>query len=152
MKTIAASTIFTAIFGVSFLQHGCENAGKTIQQPTSNQNSNAASTSPPQLDPTAIPSQNTVKKGASEEQVRDALELMERCKHAPIGKVKATPTTGAAPLKVVFDGAGSYDPDGTKIVKWEWHFGNGQSEEGKIVSYTYTEPGKYGIILNVSDS
>ena len=106
--------------------------------------------------PTEITVQNTNagKNGATYEEARPFLELMERCKHTPVSvdKVKAIPLTGHAPLKVTFDGSSAYDPDGTKIVKWEWHFGDGQSGEGKKITYIYEKPGKYGIGLNVTDS
>jgi hypothetical protein len=139
------------IFGFSFLQHGCGNANNTNQSSVNNQNLTIASTPSP-LTANSSPNQNTTNNGASEKEARPFTELMERCKHTPINKAKVTPVTGTAPLKVTFNGILSYDPDGTKIVKWEWHFGNGQSSEGETVTYIYEKPGKYGIGLNVTDS
>ena len=155
MKMKLGLLFIIGIFGVSFLQHGCENADKSNQSPSNNQNLSGASTSTtPSPTATAMRGQNTADNGASEEEARPFTELRERCKHAPmvVNTVKATPLTGTAPLKVTFDGSSAYDPDGTKIVKWEWHFGNGQSGEGRRVTYIYENPGKYGIGLNVTDS
>jgi PKD repeat protein len=141
------------VFSVSFFQNGCGNANNLNQASVSNQNVVITSPTPTPSSPTATPFQNrnTVNNGASEEEVRDVLELNERCKHAPVSKAKVTPITGTAPLTVTFDGSSSYDPDGTKIVKWEWHFGNGKSGEGEKITYIYEKPGKYYIGLKVTD-
>jgi PKD repeat protein len=146
-------SLLIGVFGLSLLQYGCGNANNSSQSVANNQNlTSVPATLTPS--PTTTPSANqaATNNGASEEEARPFIELMERCKHAPVGKAKVTPLTGTAPLTVTFDGSPSYDPDGTKIVKWEWHFGNGQSAEGKAVTYIYDKPGKYGIILNVTDS
>jgi PKD repeat protein len=141
------------IFGFSFLQHGCGNADNTNQSSANTQNLAVTLASPTPSSSVLTPAnQNTVNNGMSFEQAKLFIELMERCKHSPVGKAKVTPITGNAPLKVTFDGSTSYDPDRKKIVKWEWHFGNGDSSEGKTVTYIYEKPGKYGIGLNVTDS
>jgi len=149
-----SSLLLIIVFSVSFLQHGCGNAGNSNQASGNNQNAAITSPTPFSQSPTPTPSVNQSSKnnGASEAEVRDILELNERCKHTPVGKAKVTPITGVAPLKVTFDGSLSYDPDGTKIVKWEWLFGNGQSGEGKTTTYIYEMPGKYYIGLKVTDS
>ena len=138
----------------AFLQNGCGSTNIASQSSANNRNSVAASASPTQPLPTATssPSQNNSENGATYEEVRPFLENHERCKHAPIGSAQASPISGTAPLKVIFDGRASYDPDGTKIVKWLWHFGNGQSAEGREVTYVYEKPGKYGIALDVTDA
>lgn len=154
------SLLLFIAFVFSFLQHGCGNASNSNQSSANNQSVTIASPTPTpsptpiSTSPTVTPSvnQNPTNNGASEAEVRDVLELNERCKHTPVGKAKVTPITGVVPLKVTFDGSSSYDPDGTKIIKWEWHFGNGQSGEGKNITYIYDKPGKYGIILNIVDS
>lgn len=145
--------LFISIFGFSFFQNGCGNANSSNQSATNNQTITVASASPSPLSSvTPSANQNTINDGATYEEARPFIELQERCKHAPVGGAKVTPITGTAPLKVTFDGSKSYDPDGTKIVKWQWHFGNRESDEGKTVTYTYEKPGKYGIGLNVTDS
>ena len=139
----------------SLFQHGCSNVNNTNQpyvdsQSTAVGSANAAYSS----------NSDTEQKSSSpiNDLPRDVMkrnrEFMELCKHTPksVNKVKATPLTGPAPLKVTFDGSSAYDPDGTKIIKWEWHFGNGQSGEGRKTTYIYEKPGNYGVGLDVTDS
>ena len=52
---------------------------------------------------------------------------------------------------VVFNGAGSEDPDGI-IKSYQWHFGNGHQGNGAFVRYQYPEPGKYKVDLIVKDN
>lgn len=145
--------LFIGIFGFGFFQNGCGNANKSNQSSANNQNLIVASASPtPSPTATPSPNQNATNNGVSFEEARPFIELNERCKHSPVNGAKVIPITGTTPLKVTFDGSASSDPDGTKIVKWKWHFGNGQSAEGRTVTYIYEKPGKYGIGLNVTDS
>jgi PKD repeat protein len=147
--------LFISIFGFSLFQNKCGNATSSNQSSANNQNPIVASASPiPSPIATSSVNQDTVNNGASEEEARPFIEARERCRHAPVavGKVKATPLTGTAPLKVTFDGSAAYDPDGTKIVEWQWHFGNRESAKGRRVTYIYEKSGKYGISLNVTDS
>jgi subtilisin family serine protease len=53
-------------------------------------------------------------------------------------------------LSCTFDGAGSWDPDGT-VVAWAWEFGDGATETGSSVSHTYPAPGTYTVQLTVTD-
>jgi PKD domain len=157
LKTMKIYSFILAVaFSLNLFQNGCGNPKKANQPTDTNQNvtANSTSPSPSPMAPTDSPHQDTVNNGASEEEARPVIELMERCRHAPVavGKVKATPITGTAPLKVTFDGSAAYDPDGTKIVEWQWYFGNRESAKGRKVTYIYEKPGKYGIGLNVTDS
>ena len=68
----------------------------------------------------------------------------------PVANIKATPSSGQAPLTVTFDGANSYDPDGV-ISKYEWDFGDGATAAGVVVSHTYYSPGVYLAKLSVTD-
>ncbi len=52
---------------------------------------------------------------------------------------------------VKFDASGSFDPDG-EIIKYEWDFGDGAKGNGKSVSHSYNEPGKFNVILKVTDN
>jgi PKD repeat protein len=65
--------------------------------------------------------------------------------------MSATPSTGAAPLSVNFDGSGSTTPNGT-IISWEWSFGDGASGTGSQITHVYTTPGTYIASLTVTDS
>lgn len=51
----------------------------------------------------------------------------------------------------VFDGSGSYDPDGDSL-SYYWDFGDGNKAEGVKVKHTYTKPGTYNVTLTVKDS
>lgn len=51
---------------------------------------------------------------------------------------------------VIFNASKSTD-DG-EIVSFEWNFGDGTSENGAIVSHSYTKEGIYQVILNVTDN
>jgi parallel beta-helix repeat protein len=52
--------------------------------------------------------------------------------------------------KVTFDASTSYDPDGA-ITKYDWDFGDGTKGAGVIVTHSYTAPGKYNVVLTVTD-
>lgn len=58
--------------------------------------------------------------------------------------IKATPDSGAAPLKVSFDASGSSYPEG-RIVSYEWDFGDGSKPriDAAKVSYQYTRIGTF---------
>ncbi len=51
----------------------------------------------------------------------------------------------------VFDGNASVDPDG-KIIKYVWDFGDGAIQNGTKVSHSYSNPGKYNVLLTVYDN
>jgi PKD repeat protein len=69
----------------------------------------------------------------------------------PTAVMSATPTTGAAPLTVTFDGSGSTDPDGT-VTSWEWSFGDGTFGTGSQTTHVYSTPGTYNANLTVTDN
>jgi uncharacterized repeat protein (TIGR01451 family) len=54
-------------------------------------------------------------------------------------------------IEVIFNGSGSYDPDGT-IVSYKWDFGDGAMGYGKDVTHTYLDDGDYIVRLSVSDN
>ena len=56
-------------------------------------------------------------------------------------------------LEVAFDGAGSYDPDGS-ITRYDWDFGDWNTSGGKgaTVTHAYTSPGRYTVTLIVTDN
>lgn len=68
----------------------------------------------------------------------------------PVAVLQATPTSGFAPLRVQFDGSGSYDPDG-RIVRFDWDFGDGVQTGGQKAAHTYHLPGSYRASLTVRD-
>jgi PKD repeat protein len=69
----------------------------------------------------------------------------------PTAVLKATPTSGTAPLMVAFDGTGSTDPDGA-VSSYAWDFGDGSSGSGGTVNHQYTNAGSYTARLTVNDT
>ncbi|MCK5290424.1 MAG: PKD domain-containing protein [Thermoplasmata archaeon] len=69
----------------------------------------------------------------------------------PIANAGPDQTVKANDL-VIFNGSGSYDPDGW-IVNWTWDFGDGSPVKyGEIVTHTYTSTGTYTATLWVKDN
>lgn len=71
---------------------------------------------------------------------------------SPVAVAKATPTSGATPLGVFFDGGDSADPDGGALT-YRWDFGDSSppvtiAEPG----YVYQSAGTYEAKLTVTDS
>ena len=64
--------------------------------------------------------------------------------------IAADPPSGAAPLTVHFDGAGSSDSDGS-ITAYIWKLGDGTTGSGPRVDHTYAANGTYTATLTVSD-
>ena len=54
------------------------------------------------------------------------------------------------PVTIAFNAGSSSDPDGT-ILSYHWDFGDGSAAIGVTTSHTYTNPGKYILILTVVD-
>lgn len=69
----------------------------------------------------------------------------------PVAVIKATPTSGTAPLAVAFDGSGSTD-QGATISSYAWAFGDGGTASGATASHTYNAAGSYTAKLTVTDS
>jgi glucose/arabinose dehydrogenase len=72
----------------------------------------------------------------------------------PTADLAASPTSGAAPLTVEFDGGGSSDPDAGDTLTYLWDFGDGQTATGSspTTSHTYTNPGTFTASLRVRDN
>lgn len=69
---------------------------------------------------------------------------------APIAVIIVNPTSGVAPLSVVFNGAGSTDSDGS-IINYTWDFGDGNLGYGSIVTHVYNSSGNFIVKLFVTD-
>jgi hypothetical protein len=80
----------------------------------------------------------------------DALVTCYRPSAGLNAAMSSTPSTGAAPLSVTFDGRDSTDSDGT-ITAWEWSFGDGSSGAGSVTTHVYSSPGTYAASLTVTD-
>jgi glucose/arabinose dehydrogenase len=61
--------------------------------------------------------------------------------HPPTAVISASPTSGAAPLTVAFDGRGSHDLDAADRLSHAWDLdGDGQFDDSTAVSPTHTYP------------
>jgi PKD repeat protein len=69
----------------------------------------------------------------------------------PVARAAAAPTSGTAPLTVVFDGSASSDPDGS-IASYAWTFGDGGTATGPTPSHTYQTAARYTATLAVTDN
>jgi PKD repeat protein len=69
----------------------------------------------------------------------------------PVAVIAASATTASAPAVLSFNGAGSYDPDGT-VAAYAWTFGDGTQATGPSVTKTYGTPGSYTVQLTVTDN
>jgi PKD repeat protein len=69
----------------------------------------------------------------------------------PIANFTAAPTSGTAPLVVVFNAAASSDPDGT-IDSYHWSFGDSATAGTKNTTHTYVSEGAYVVTLTVEDN
>jgi PKD repeat protein len=70
---------------------------------------------------------------------------------APIANFTYSPLNPTVGQEVTFNASDSYDPDGV-IVAYNWDFGDGSSEQGKIVTHYYTQEGSYKVTLTVIDN
>ena len=69
----------------------------------------------------------------------------------PEANFTAAPTSGAAPLLVVFHASASNDPDGT-IDSYHWNFGDGATATGMNATHGYNTEGAYVVTLTVEDN
>jgi PKD repeat protein len=70
----------------------------------------------------------------------------------PVARFTADPSSGGAPLVVLFDARESSDPDGA-VVSYDWDFGDGtvDPDSGAIANHEYTTTGTYTVRLTVTD-
>lgn len=81
----------------------------------------------------------------------DTHRIHPRCQTiAPTAIIQASTLAGPAPLQVLFDGTGSYDP-GT-IVAYQWDFGDGTTSSSATPLKTYTDTGDRSVTLTVTDN
>jgi uncharacterized repeat protein (TIGR01451 family) len=74
----------------------------------------------------------------------------------PTASLSASPTSGSAPLTVLFNASASSDPDpGDSVASYTFRFGDGSTpvtQSGATISHTYSAPGSYHATLTVTDS
>lgn len=69
----------------------------------------------------------------------------------PVADLSVDTYAGTAPLAVRFDGMQSHDPDGA-VASYAWDFGDGEGDEGYVVTHTYQGEGTYTASLVVTDN
>lgn len=79
------------------------------------------------------------------------LNYVVQANRFPVPVLTVTPTTGPGPLTVTFDGAKSYDPDGS-IMFAAIDFGDGASSWTASDIHTYANPGTYTATLMIWDN
>jgi len=67
---------------------------------------------------------------------------------APTAAISASPTSGNAPLGVLFDSTGS----SADAVTFLWNFGDGSASTAKTVTHVYTVAGTYNATLTVTNA
>lgn len=77
----------------------------------------------------------------------DNLPLATPGSETVVADFSGTPTSGAAPLKVVFT-----DNSHGSIDSWQWQFGDGEQSTDQNPTHTYSTPGSYQVSLTVSGS
>ncbi|WP_411893370.1 malectin domain-containing carbohydrate-binding protein [Winogradskyella sp. A2] len=80
----------------------------------------------------------------------EVVSLSNNVNLAPIAVASANPTSGEAPLNVMFSANDSTD-DNDNIVNYNWDFGNGDTATGVNSSYAFTQNGTYTVTLTVTD-
>ncbi len=70
----------------------------------------------------------------------------------PTASFTASPTSGLAPIMVVFDASASSVEGGHSISAYNWDFGDGATGSGAQVSHAFTTAGIYTVTLVVNSS
>jgi cytochrome c len=71
---------------------------------------------------------------------------------APVAKITADKTVGAAPLKVQFSAEGSFDHDKGDALRYDWLLGNGATAKGIAPTFTFAKAGVYVCRVRVTDT
>jgi hypothetical protein len=87
----------------------------------------------------------------SEVELALAIEEPNRPLSPPTASFTASPTQPATAQIVMFDGSGSFDPDGS-IVQYSWDFGDGFAAEGRTITHSFAVAGEFTASLTVTDN
>jgi PKD repeat protein len=69
----------------------------------------------------------------------------------PTAQIRATPSSGPAPLTVAFDASPSTDPENSALT-YLWNFGNGDTTSAINPIRSFSTPGVYPVKLTVTDA
>jgi PKD repeat protein len=92
----------------------------------------------------------TDDSGAACGTVTDTVAIVVNNQPVAVASRESSVFSGGAHDAVLFDGTGSYDPDGDALT-YTWDFGDGKSESGSKVFHAYGRPGTYKVRLSVQD-
>ncbi len=83
--------------------------------------------------------------------VSDAVMIVDgQISEDPTAVIRACPLRGLAPLTVMFDARGSFDPNGEPL-EFRWNFGDGSPPVfGAIVKHTFVDPAVYTAVLRAT--
>ena len=76
--------------------------------------------------------------------------LFPKTNRPPILALDVLPREGYAPLDVVFDASGSFDPEG-KALTIQWDFDDGEVATGATATHSYRSAGTYQVRVTVAD-
>ena len=80
----------------------------------------------------------------------DAAVITINPNQAPIANA-GTDQTAEVNKLIIFNGSGSYDPDGS-IASYQWNFGDGNTASGQIATHSYSTAGNFTVALTVTDN
>lgn len=69
----------------------------------------------------------------------------------PVAVILVDQNAGTAPFTIIFDGRGSFDPDGS-IANYQWNYGDEATGDGYISTHQYLKPGTFTASLVVTDA
>ncbi|MBN2281220.1 MAG: PKD domain-containing protein [Candidatus Marinimicrobia bacterium] len=86
-----------------------------------------------------------------EQIITDNFELLIYCE-PPVAAFSATPRSGCAPLSVTFTDLSTQSGNSCTIIDWQWDFGDGGTHSSQHPNHSYTNPGTYTVILQVTNN
>jgi PKD repeat protein len=85
------------------------------------------------------------------QQVSTPPQSMPVVNQQPVAVILVDQNAGTVPFTIIFDGRGSFDPDGS-IANYQWNYGDGLNGDGYISTYQYLKPGTFTASLVVTDA
>ncbi len=94
----------------------------------------------------------TLSKEEEEDENKETISktnIINTSSHSPVA-IAGLDIIAKAGQEITFDGSKSYDPDRDHLF-FNWNFGDGKTSKKKNAQHTFYFPGKYNIVLEVSD-
>jgi PKD repeat protein len=70
---------------------------------------------------------------------------------SPVARFSANPASPSINQVAIFDASNSFDPDGS-IVRYDWNWGDGTTDEGVLENHDWSAAGTYNVKLTVTDN